>query len=135
MRYRLICAAVPALLALPAWSQDSAVVMRSGLVYESLRSGTGMPPRASDTVKVHYRGTLPGGKEFDSSYRRGIPAEFELGRVIPCWREGLQLMKLGGRARLTCPPGLAYGTEGVGDVIPPNATLTFEIELLGIKPR
>jgi len=84
-------------------------------------------------VKVHYRGTFPDGKEFDSSYKRGEPTEFPLNGVIPCWTEGVQLMKAGGKAKLTCPPAIAYGTRGAGGVIPPNATLNFEIELISIK--
>ena len=108
----------------------------SGLAYESVKDGTGASPAATDTVKVHYRGTLPeGGKEFDSSYKRGEPAEFPLNRVIPCWTEGLQKMKVGGKAKLTCPPAIAYGARGAGGVIPPNATLNFEVELLGIQGK
>lgn len=105
----------------------------SGLVYEPLREGSGEAPKASDTVRVHYRGRLADGKEFDSSYQRGAPAEFALNRVIPCWTEGLQRMKPGGKARLTCPPAIAYGARGAGGVIPPNATLTFEVELLAVR--
>ncbi|MEY8879747.1 MAG: FKBP-type peptidyl-prolyl cis-trans isomerase, partial [Leptothrix sp. (in: b-proteobacteria)] len=90
---------------------------------------------ATDQVRVHYRGTLPNGTEFDSSYKRGQPATFPLNRVIPCWTEGLQKMKVGGKARLTCPPGIAYGAAGAGGVIPPNATLHFEVELLGVNGR
>ena len=108
------------------------VTTASGLVYQSLREGTGASPSATDKVQVHYRGTLPDGREFDSSYGRGRPAEFPLNRVIPCWTEGVQRMKVGGKARLTCPPSIAYGERGAGGVIPPNATLLFEIELLGI---
>ena len=113
------------------------VTSASGLVYESLKDGTGAPPAATDVVKVHYRGSLvDGGKEFDSSYKRGEPTEFPLNRVIPCWTEGVQKMKVGGKARLTCPPAIAYGSQGAGGgVIPPNATLTFEVELLSIKGR
>ena len=105
----------------------------SGLVYRSLKEGTGPSPAASDTVKVHYRGTLPDGKEFDSSYGRGQPAEFPLNGVIRCWTEGVQKMKVGGKARLTCPPGIAYGNRAVGGVIPANSTLVFEIELLDVR--
>ena len=105
----------------------------SGLVYHSLKEGTGPSPAASDTVKVHYRGTLTDGKEFDSSYSRGQPAEFPLNGVIRCWTEGVQKMKAGGKARLTCPPGIAYGNRAVGGVIPANSTLVFEIELLEIR--
>jgi FKBP-type peptidyl-prolyl cis-trans isomerase FkpA len=106
----------------------------SGLIYESLKEGTGPSPQATQTVKVHYRGTLPDGKEFDSSYKRNEPTSFPLNRVIPCWTEGVQRMKVGGKAKLTCPPEIAYGAKGAGGVIPPNTTLNFEIELLGITP-
>ena len=112
----------------------AAVTTASGLVYQSLKEGSGAAPKASDTVKVHYRGQLADGKEFDSSYQRGQPAEFPLGRVIACWTEGLQRMAPGGKARLTCPPAIAYGARGAGGVIPPNATLTFEVELLAVRP-
>lgn len=110
-----------------------ALTTPSGLVYEALKEGAGASPKATDVVRVHYRGTLMNGKEFDSSYRRGEPTEFPLNRVIPCWTEGVQLMKPGGKARLTCPPAIAYGERGAGGVIPPNATLQFEIELLDVK--
>lgn len=118
-----------------AAKEPGAAVMPSGLVYRSLKDGTGASPAATDTVKVHYRGTLPDGKEFDSSYSRGQPAEFPLNRVIPCWTEGVQKMKVGGKAKLTCPPAIAYGSKGAGGVIAPNATLQFEVELLGIAGR
>ena len=104
----------------------------SGLVITKLKDGTGASPKSSDTDKVHYRGVLADGKEFDSSYGRGQPATFPLNRVIPCWTEGVQLMKLGGKAKLVCPPQIAYGSQGMPGVIPPNATLTFEVELLEI---
>ena len=104
----------------------------SGVVFESLAAGSGASPQATDTVKVNYRGTLPDGREFDSSYKRGQPISFPLNRVIPCWTQGVQLMKPGGKARLTCPPQTAYGERGAGGVIPPNATLIFEIELISI---
>ena len=81
-------------------------------------------------MRVHYRGTFPDGREFDSSYKRGQPAEFPLNRVIKCWTEGVQRMKVGGKAKLTCPPSIAYGERGAGGPIPPNATLQFEVELL-----
>ena len=110
------------------------VTTASGLVYESLKEGTGASPKASDTVRVHYRGYFPDtGKDFDSSITRGQPIEFPLTGVIPCWTEGVQKMKVGGKAKLTCPPSIAYGSRGAGSVIPPNATLNFEVELLGIK--
>ena len=131
------------LMASPAWSQADAVLAKaaaekgavktdSGLVYRSLKDGTGAAPSATDVVKVHYRGTFPDGREFDSSIARGQPAEFPLNRVIKCWTEGVQRMKVGGKARLTCPAGIAYGDKGAGNVIPPNATLLFDVELLGI---
>ena len=108
----------------------------SGLGYRSLKDGAGLSPAATDVVRVHYRGTLPDGREFDSSYARKEPAEFPLNRVIKCWTEGLQLMKVGGKAQLLCPPAIAYGERGTpGGPIPPNATLHFEVELLGIVKR
>mgnify|MGYP006136864943 CR=1 FL=1 len=130
----LICAPALFLVASCAVSQPTGpVTTPSGLVYQSLKEGSGTPPAATDTVKVHYRGTLADGREFDSSYKRGEPAEFPLNRVIRCWTEGVQLMKPGGKARLTCPPAIAYGERGAGGVIPPNATLQFEIELLSVR--
>ena len=125
----------PALAQKTAPTAASGVTMPSGLVYTSLREGKGPSPTAADTVKVNYRGTLPDGKEFDSSYARNAPATFPLGRVIPCWTEGVQHMKVGGKAKLVCPAQIAYGERGAGGVIPPNATLHFEIELLEINPR
>ena len=118
-----------------AAKEPGAVVTPSGLVYRSLKDGTGTSPAASDKVKVHYRGTMPDGKEFDSSYKRGEPIEFPLSGVIKCWTEGVQRMKVGGKAKLTCTPAIAYGESGAGGVIPPNATLLFEVELLGIKGK
>ncbi|HWI15729.1 MAG TPA: FKBP-type peptidyl-prolyl cis-trans isomerase [Burkholderiales bacterium] len=119
-------------VAAKAAKEPGAVVTKSGLVYRATQEGSGESPSASDTVRVHYRGTFPDGREFDSSYKRGQPAEFPLNRVIPCWTEGVQRMKTGGKAKLTCPPGIAYGQRGAGGVIPPNATLVFDIELLEI---
>ena len=118
-----------------AAKEASASVTKSGLVYRSLKDGTGASPAASDKVKVHYKGTFPDGKEFDSSYKRNEPTEFPLNGVIPCWTEGVQLMKVGGKAKLTCPAAIAYGARGAGGVIPPNATLVFEIELLAINGK
>ena len=119
-------------LAASAAQEPGAVVLPSGLVFTVLKEGTGRTPRATDSVKVHYRGTLADGTEFDSSHRRGQPAEFPLDRVIPCWTEGLQRLQAGGKARLTCPPAIAYGEQGAGGVIPPTATLQFEVELLSV---
>lgn len=118
-----------------AEAEKGAVKAASGLVYLRLREGKGASPAASDTVTVHYRGTLPDGKEFDSSHKRNEPAEFALSGVIRCWTEGVQMMKVGGKAKLTCPADLAYGERGAGGVIPPNATLVFEVELLAIKGK
>ena len=119
-----------------AAKEPGAVVTPSGLVYRSVREGTGASPSATDVVKVHYRGTFPDGKEFDSSLARGSPAEFALNGVIKCWTEGVQRMKVGGKAKLTCPAAIAYGQRGAGGgLIPPNATLNFEIELLGIAGK
>ena len=115
------------LAAAPAEPLPSGVKVTHTLV------GTGANPKASDAVKVHYRGTLANGTEFDSSYKRGQPATFPLSRVVPCWTEGMQKIKVGGKATLTCPPATAYGDRGAGGVVPPNATLTFEVELLAIE--
>lgn len=103
----------------------------SGIGITMLKDGSGANPTAGDTVKVHYRGTLTNGQEFDSSFKRNQPAVFPLNRVIPCWTEGVQKIKVGGKAKLVCPPELAYGSRGVPG-IPPNSTLIFEVELLDI---
>jgi FKBP-type peptidyl-prolyl cis-trans isomerase FkpA len=142
---KILFAILLAIGSISAWAQSDvtvnaakeagAVVTDSGLVYLSLHDGTGASPAATDTVKVHYKGTLPDGKEFDSSYKRGQPAEFPLNRVIKCWTEGVQLMKVGGKAKLVCPSAIAYGERGVSGLIPPNSTLLFEVELLGIARR
>ncbi len=105
----------------------------SGLAYKVLTAGTGASPKATDQVTVHYTGKLISGKVFDSSVKRDQPATFPLNRVIPGWTEGLQLMKKGGKSMLYIPSNLAYGARGAGGVIPPNATLVFEVELLDIK--
>lgn len=118
-----------------AAKEPGAKVTASGLVFRSLQDGQGASPVASDKVKVHYRGTLPDGKEFDSSFKRNQPIDFPLSAVIPCWTEGVQLMKVGGKAKLTCPPAIAYGSRGAGGVIPPNATLQFEVELIAIAGK
>ena len=130
------CASSPAAPAAAptAAAPAAAVTTASGLIYQSLQEGTGASPKATDRVSVHYRGTFPeSGREFDSSYKRNQPTEFPLNGVIPCWTEGVQKMKVGGKAKLTCPPAIAYGARGAGGVIPGNATLNFEIELLAIK--
>ena len=117
-----------------AAAEKGAVRTDSGLVYRALKEGSGASPQATDTVRVHYRGTFPDGREFDSSYSRGQPASFPLNRVIKCWTEGVQRMKVGGQARLSCPAAIAYGERGAGP-IPPNAVLQFEVELLGIEGK
>ena len=122
-------------LAVTNAKEKGAIVTPSGLIYLSLKEGTGASPSAADTVKVHYKGTLASGVEFDSSYKRGEPAQFPLSGVIPCWTEGVQRMKAGGKAKLTCPAAIAYGSRGAGGVIPPGATLQFEIELIEIAKR
>jgi FKBP-type peptidyl-prolyl cis-trans isomerase len=106
----------------------------SGLQYKVLKEGTGKAPKATDNVKVHYKGTLLDGTEFDSSYKRGEPATFPLNRVIPGWTEGVQLMKEGAKYQFTIPSKLAYGERGTpGGPIPPNATLIFEVELIAVQ--
>ncbi|WP_090536158.1 FKBP-type peptidyl-prolyl cis-trans isomerase [Paraburkholderia sartisoli] len=103
----------------------------SGVVVEHLTAGNGAQPKATDVVTVNYRGTLANGTEFDASSKHGGPASFPLNRVIPCWTEGVQKMKVGEKAKLTCPAATAYGERGVG-AIPPNSDLTFEVELISI---
>jgi FKBP-type peptidyl-prolyl cis-trans isomerase FkpA len=119
---------------LKAAAEPGAVKSDSGLIYKEITAGTGASPAASDTVKVNYRGTFTDGKEFDSSYSRNQPAEFPLSNVIRCWTEGVQKMKVGGKARLVCPSDIAYGDQGRGG-IPGGATLIFEIELLSVTGK
>jgi FKBP-type peptidyl-prolyl cis-trans isomerase FkpA len=107
--------------------------LASGVIITHTVVGTGAMPSATDQVKVHYRGTLMDGTEFDSSYKRNEPAVFPLSRVIPCWTQGMQKIKVGGKAKLTCPSATAYGERGAGGSVPPNATLNFEVELLAIE--
>jgi FKBP-type peptidyl-prolyl cis-trans isomerase FkpA len=116
-----------------ASKEKGAVKTGSGLIYLSLKEGSGASPKPSDKVKVNYRGALVDGTEFDSSYKRGKPAEFPLDKVIKCWTEGVQMMKQGGKAKLVCPSEIAYGEKGYGNAIPPNATLVFEVELLEVE--
>jgi FKBP-type peptidyl-prolyl cis-trans isomerase FkpA len=112
--------------------EPGASVSASGLVFRSLKDGAGASPAATDVVKVNYRGTFVDGKEFDASAKHGGPISFPLNRVIPCWTEGVQKLKVGGKAKLTCPSAIAYGANGAGGTIPPNTTLQFEVELVGI---
>jgi len=145
IRTRTLLAASALILSQSVWADDAvlaaaakepgATQTASGLVYRVLKDGTGASPKATDLVKVHYRGTFPDGREFDSSYKRNEPTEFPLNQVIPCWTEGVQRMKVGGKAKLTCPSTIAYGARGAGNVIPPNATLLFEVELLAINGK
>ena len=138
--HRLVIAAILCLVACTSFAAESApaaasetITTKSGMQYTSLREGTGATPGPKDTVRVNFRGTLMNGREFDSSYRTGRPAEFRLNGVIKCWTEGLQMMKVGGKARLECPSNLAYGDDGIPGVIPRFAPLTFEVELLSIE--
>jgi FKBP-type peptidyl-prolyl cis-trans isomerase len=116
-----------------AAAEPGAQKTASGLVYSSVTEGTGASPKATDVVKVHYKGTTIDGKVFDSSIERNEPATFPLNGVIPCWTEGVQLMKVGGKSRLICPSDTAYGDRGAPPDIKPGATLIFEVELLGIE--
>lgn len=116
-----------------AAGEAGAVKLPSGLVFRTLAAGKGASPAAGDTVKVHYKGTLIDGKEFDSSYSRNEPVEFKLNQVIPCWTEGVQKMKIGEKAKLVCPSDIAYGDQGRPPTIPGGATLVFEVELLSFK--
>ncbi|MDA8100356.1 MAG: FKBP-type peptidyl-prolyl cis-trans isomerase [Nitrospiraceae bacterium] len=113
--------------------KEGVKTLPSGLQYEVIKEGTGKKPAATDTVTVHYKGTLINGMEFDSSYKRNQPSTFPLNRVIPGWTEGVQLMKEGSKYRLFIPSHLAYGSRGAGGLIGPNATLIFEVELLSIQ--
>jgi FKBP-type peptidyl-prolyl cis-trans isomerase FkpA len=109
------------------------ITTKSGLKYTSLRDGSGAAPGPNDTVRVNYRGTLLNGREFDSSYKSGRPVDFQLKNVIKCWTEGLQMMKVGGKAELVCPSNIAYGDNGIVGSVPRYATLIFEVELLDIR--
>jgi FKBP-type peptidyl-prolyl cis-trans isomerase len=115
-----------------AAAEKGAVKTASGLVYIPVSEGSGASPASTDKVKVHYTGKLTDGTVFDSSVQRGKPIDFPLNGVIPCWTEGVQRMKVGGKARLVCPAAIAYGDRGAGQAIPPGATLDFEVELIEI---
>lgn len=133
MRTLRFLAALATVLATSQASAANTDTLPSGVVVTHVKPGQGASPTADSTVKVHYRGTLPNGNEFDSSYKRHEPISFPLRGVIPCWTQGVQKMKVGGKARLTCPASTAYGDRGVPGVIPPNTALTFDVELLAIE--
>jgi FKBP-type peptidyl-prolyl cis-trans isomerase FkpA len=144
MKSVMIAPIVAILVAIPAFAsandaidkaamEKGAVKTPSGMVYLSIKEGNGQSPSATSTVVVDYRGTLTNGMEFDSSYNSKVYPSFPLSGVIPCWTEGLQMMKVGGKAKLVCPPELAYGSRGAGRDVPPNATLIFEVELIRIE--
>jgi FKBP-type peptidyl-prolyl cis-trans isomerase FkpA len=116
-----------------AYAGPKVETLPSGVIVEHVKPGSGAQPTANDRVKVNYRGTLTNGTEFDSSYKRNQPISFPLKGVIPCWTEGVQMMKVGETAKLTCPAKTAYGAASPSPLIPPNSTLVFEIELLGIN--
>ena len=118
-----------------AASENGATKTESGIIITTMKPGTGATPKATDTVKVHYHGTLTDGTVFDSSIKRGEPATFPLNKVIKCWTEGVQQIKVGGKSRLVCPSNLAYGDSGSPPVIKPGSTLVFEVELLEIVPN
>ena len=118
-----------------AAKEQGAEQLPSGVVVKSLRPGTGANPTAADTVKVHYEGRLVDGTVFDSSYKRNEPASFPLNGVVPCWTQGLQKMKVGEKAQLTCPAEVAYGDQGSPPQIPGGATLVFDVELLEVAGK
>jgi FKBP-type peptidyl-prolyl cis-trans isomerase FkpA len=129
----LICVALVAVATTAlAQTEGSTQKLPSGVEVTHVKLGKGAKPTGASTVQVHYEGKLTNGTVFDSSYKRGEPISFPLNRVIPCWTEGVQTMAVGGKATLLCPARTAYGESGAGGVIPPNAVLTFTVELLGI---
>ena len=130
---QLFALLVTAALAVPmAYAAEDIETLPSGVTVQKLNKTSGAQPKASDQVKVHYRGTLENGTEFDSSYKRGEPATFPRSRVIPCWTQGVQKLRVGEKAKLVCPPNTAYGAAG-NRGIPPNSTLNFEVELIAIE--
>jgi len=130
LRFLVAAAAIGVLTPAQAASTET---LPSGVVVTHVKPGQGASPSADSTVRVHYRGTLPNGSEFDSSYKRNAPISFPLRNVIPCWTQGVQKIKVGGKVRLTCPAATGYGASGIPGVIPPNTVLTFDVELLAIE--
>jgi FKBP-type peptidyl-prolyl cis-trans isomerase FkpA len=118
-----------------AAKEPGSIKTPSGLIYTEVEPGAGASPTATDTVRMHYRGTFMDGTEFDSSYKHSEPVEVPLNKMIPCWTEGVQRMKAGGKARLVCPASIAYGAEGHPPVIPGGATLIFEIALVDVNRK
>ncbi|WP_260463868.1 FKBP-type peptidyl-prolyl cis-trans isomerase [Burkholderia sp. Bp8963] len=131
MKKRMLAVGVLAICASAVHAAGTVESLPSGVKVEITQEGTGAHPSASDVVKVRYRGTLADGTEFDNSAKHGDVATFPLNRVIPCWTQGVQKLRVGGKAKLTCPPDTAYGSRTVGP-IPPNSTLNFEVELVDI---
>lgn len=127
-----VLAAAGASFSAQAQADGAVQKLPSGVEVTHIKVGKGAKPAASSTVKVHYEGKLADGTVFDSSYKRGEPISFPLRGVISCWTEGVQQMSVGGKAKLLCPANTAYGSRGAGGVIPPNAVLTFTVELLNI---
>jgi FKBP-type peptidyl-prolyl cis-trans isomerase FkpA len=134
-KFLLVLAAAVLVVVIPMAASAKEKKMKDGLVIDDVKVGTGAEAKAGQTVTVHYTGWLTNGKKFDSSKDRNEPFTFHLGagEVIKGWDEGVQGMKVGGVRMLTIPPSLGYGAQGAGGVIPPNATLKFEVELLGVK--
>jgi FKBP-type peptidyl-prolyl cis-trans isomerase FkpA len=132
-KFFILFAALTMIAGTSAAADEPVETLDSGVKVQKIKTAKGPSPKASDTVKVHYRGTLQNGTEFDSSYKRGEPISFPLSGVIPCWTQGVQKLNVGEKAKLFCPAKTAYGARGAGGVIPPNADLNFEVELLGIQ--
>lgn len=129
----ILCAAVMPALATTRQAVPKPETLASGVLVTHVKAGAGAMPTARSLVRVHYRGTLDDGTEFDSSYKRNNPVSFYLREVIPCWTDGVQRMKVGGKASLRCPAATAYGERGIPGAIPPNSLLNFEVELLAIE--
>ena len=132
-KFSILFAVFTMMVGTAAVADEAVETLDSGVKVQKIKTAKGPSPKASDTVKVHYSGTLQNGTEFDSSYKRGEPISFPLSGVIPCWTQGVQKLNVGEKAKLFCPAKTAYGARGAGGVIPPNADLNFEVELLGIQ--